>query len=903
MEYDWVNYGTTTGTTPLRTTEYDYYFPAPEIPQNPSGTESVYGYWREHHASYWSDDEDPRRLNAVQRVTVSESGSNPVAITEFEYDDEYGTGNVTAEEYWDSELAGTPPSLGSLSATNSQVITTTYNGLGQVTEIDGDAVNTEIAYGTIPGGSGPGPYPTQVVYAPGTAIARTFSYVWDYGTGFLDTETDEDNDIDTEYTYDGLGRILTVGEDGVRSTETSYDDDDRLVRVESDLLTLGDGKLQSVTHYDPLGRVVLTRVTDGAALSTSPTATDGIKVSTTYIPASGGNRVVTSTPYRTTSDPTLEWSCTQYDLLGRVVSSAMFKGYAEPDDCADEPNRTGIAYVTHDADRTETTDPAGKVREEYRDGLGRLVTVTEDPGGSLDSDTDYTYDPLGNLLTVDQGTQTRTFGYSSLGRLLGAVNPENGEITYTYNPDGSLDTVTDARSIEISYTYDVLGRITAKNYTDSTPDVTYSYHTSGAPKIGALQSVASSVATETFTSYDSLGRVLAHTQEIAGNSNDYTLGYTYRLDDSVATIEYPSGRIVGYEADNAGRVREVSEGSTVYADLDNATGDYDPLGRMARIELGNGLWEARDYRPAGTATALKLGTSSGGSERLGLQYDYSATANNGNLSSHVITHPGPVTYTQSFTYDAVKPAGDRFRDDRLQPDLRLRRVREPVGCLLQRRLSLRLPRADVLVEFQHVDQPAQRRELDLRQRREPDVFRAVRADVRCRKPAHRGRERLERQRLLRLRRGRTKSREVLDAQRRVGSPDLLHLRHRRAPRGRVLGRRSRRSGTGVRFHRPSRQRPGRDRRRRKRRRMLRLPAIRENADDIGQRPVVGRLLPVESRRLHERPGGEIHRPAAGRDSARLLHRPVLLGRAGSIVQIPDRRRPAHRLLDTVFPDR
>ena len=195
------------------------------------------------------------------------------------------TGNVTTEEYWDSELAGTPPSLGNLSATNSQVVTKTYNGLGQLTEIDGDAVNTEITYGTIPGGSGPGPYPTQVVYAPGTGIARTFSYAWDYETGFLDTETDEDNDVDTEYTYDGLGRILTVEEDGLRSTETSYDDDDLLVRVESDLLTSGDGKLQSVTHYDELGRVVLTRVTDGAALSTSPTATDGVRVQTTYITA------------------------------------------------------------------------------------------------------------------------------------------------------------------------------------------------------------------------------------------------------------------------------------------------------------------------------------------------------------------------------------------------------------------------------------------------------------------------------------------------------------------------------------------------------------------------------------------------------------------------------------------
>jgi hypothetical protein len=121
-----------------------------------------------------------------------------------------------------------------------------------------------------------------------------------------------------------------VKEDGLRQTETFYDDDDHMVRVESDLSTLNDGKLQSVTHFDELGRAVLTRVSDGSTLSPSPTATDGIMVATTYTTASGGNRVVTSTPYRTTSDPTLEWSCTQYDESGRVEAAAMFTGSTAP---------------------------------------------------------------------------------------------------------------------------------------------------------------------------------------------------------------------------------------------------------------------------------------------------------------------------------------------------------------------------------------------------------------------------------------------------------------------------------------------------------------------------------------------------------------------------------------------
>ena len=72
---------------------------------------------------------------------------------------------------------------------------------------------------------------------------------------------------------------------------------------------------------------------------------------------------------------------------------------------------------------TQVTDPAGKTRVQYRDALARLTTVMEDPGG-LNYETDYSYDPLDNLLHVAQGSQTRDFLYTSLSRLKSATNPE-----------------------------------------------------------------------------------------------------------------------------------------------------------------------------------------------------------------------------------------------------------------------------------------------------------------------------------------------------------------------------------------------------------------------------------------------------------------------------------------------
>ena len=60
-------------------------------------------------------------------------------------------------------------------------------------------------------------------------------------------------------------------------------------------------------------------------------------------------------------------------------------------------------------------------------------------------------------------TQTRTFNYltgTTVGiDLLGATNPENGTVTYTYNSDHTLHTKTDAKSQVFTYSYDSYKRL------------------------------------------------------------------------------------------------------------------------------------------------------------------------------------------------------------------------------------------------------------------------------------------------------------------------------------------------------------------------------------------------------------------------------------------------------------
>src|SRR5262249_47299890 len=88
-------------------------------------------------------------------------------------------------------------------------------------------------------------------------------------------------------------------------------------------------------------------------------------------------------------------------------------------------------FTQYSGNQTTVTDQAGKRHRSETDALGRLIKITEDPEG-LSYNTYYSYDALGNLRLVTQGTQTRIFVYNSLSRLISATNPESGIETYDY---------------------------------------------------------------------------------------------------------------------------------------------------------------------------------------------------------------------------------------------------------------------------------------------------------------------------------------------------------------------------------------------------------------------------------------------------------------------------------------
>jgi YD repeat-containing protein len=202
------------------------------------------------------------------------------------------------------------------------------------------------------------------------------------------------------------------------------------------------------------------------------------------------------------------------------------------------------------------------------------------------------------------------------------TNPEQGTFTcgqetvslcYTYLDSGDMHTRTDARGVVTTYGYDELHRIRTKTYTNDpqqTPTVTYTYYVTGAvsPKVGQLQSVTSTQASTVYDSYNALGQIIASTHTIAGYSGSFSFPtYDWFLYGSLKRIQYPSGLVVDYQVDDAGRVNKVLAGTATYADM-TATGitnPYAPDGRLAKMLLGNGLYDTRDYQNAGNTHEIQ----------------------------------------------------------------------------------------------------------------------------------------------------------------------------------------------------------------------------------------------------------------------------------------------------------
>ena len=407
------------------------------------------------------------------------------------------------------------------------------------------------------------------------------------------------------------------------------------------------------TTMDGFGRSVKEEAGYGYGTSTVVTLT---VAETQYAPCGCtpmGKTKQVSVPHA--PNATAAWTTYNYDALGRTIGVV-------------QPNNAGTTQYSYMGNTVTVTDPALAWKTFITDAMGNLTQVTEpNPAGGTFM-TYYTYSTLNQLLTVSMPrpsvpgggtvTQTRSFVYNSDQRLQSVTNPESGTTSYTYYPDGSLLTKTDAKGQVITYYYDEFGRLTqVKNGLIFLRTLTYDANGYGSYLNGRLARVDyvqansqyrddGNVWTEMY-SYDPAGGMLKKKLTLAkAQNNPGSLEATWTYDDEgkMTSIKYPNslsltGTTYTYTFDSMGRPLSLSDGTTNIAS--GAT--YGPAGEMTALSY-SGIAESRSYNDQKQLTGISIyGLGSIG-------YNYSATNNNGRIASMNNTFTGEnVTYA----YDSL----------------------------------------------------------------------------------------------------------------------------------------------------------------------------------------------------------------------------------------------------------
>jgi RHS repeat-associated protein len=639
----------------------------------------------------------PLILNAPKETTLGSS------IVRLSYDQQaYGVaptvGNLTTKNVWDD--------LGSKWITNS----TSYDLYGNVsTSTDGRGKVTQLFYE-----DSTHSLPTRVVVDPqnGTGTQTTLAS-YDFSTGLVTSQQDVNGQVSTiDYNNVLLGMIDPFGRPGFteapqisingsnhkRRVTTTYIDSARQMIVETDLNAQNDKLLKTRTTTDQLGRPVLTEQTEDGTNYT-------ISVRNAYLEM--GRVTLTSSAMRGTAASTDSWTRVTKDTAGRVKEVATFGGATQPAWSGTSGIFTGAVTTDYNAQFTTVTDQASKQRRSEVDALGRLIHVDEpDDNGDLGSTssptrrTDYGYDVFGDLTTVTQGAQTRTFSYDSLSRLRTAVNPESGTVTYQYDDNGNLAVKTDARGVSAHFEYDALNRVTRRWYNNSnsvtatthnnpalpsdvgaTNEVKFYYDSQSLPAsppdysrgtaIGRLvaQTYGSSNNGDYF-GYDVLGRPTLKIQQ-TGTIN-YRMSAEYNLSAAITTLTYPSGRTVTHSYDNAGRLTAFSGNLGDGTTRTYATGIlYSPSGALVKEQFGTTtpVYNKLFYNSRGQLAEFRASTSYTGptdydwnrgaiinsysDQCTGICSDSSMPDNNGNLKRQNIHIPDGQTRFQEYSYDPL----------------------------------------------------------------------------------------------------------------------------------------------------------------------------------------------------------------------------------------------------------
>jgi RHS repeat-associated protein len=222
----------------------------------------------------------------------------------------------------------------------------------------------------------------------------------------------------------------------------------------------------------------------------------------------------------------------------------------------------------------DVRDPNGNRLAVSRNGLGQVVTVTDDAGRTLQ----FAYAGERLASVTDPAGRVTAFGYSTAGDLVSVTDPAGGVVTYEYDGEHRIVQATDANgNIDVANVYDAVGRVVSQlDALGAT--TTFSYHPDSR-----LTVKTDPLGGQRRYELEAEGRMVAEADPVGGRTT-----YAYDEHGFVASVTDPRGEVVLTDHDDRGNLltRRDAEGgvtTNTYADDLLAT-TTDPVGAVTTFE-------------------------------------------------------------------------------------------------------------------------------------------------------------------------------------------------------------------------------------------------------------------------------------------------------------------------------
>ena len=406
------------------------------------------------------------------------------------------------------------------------------------------------------------------------------------------------------------------------------------------------GSAQLLTQMDYNGTAFWTTSFDGNDRVSADGAADGTeRTSIVYSATSGGLVATITNPLGLTTTNTYTTDSQGNYLLSKVSNSAV-------QGCGSTTN--SLAWDGND-NLTQTVDNDGIAHTYSYAANGQLQTETEAAGTAVARAINYAWDPaaqLNRLLSVTiPGESKVSYTYNAQNRLasvthtnLTGIGTASQSLTttyaYTLYSDGMVEAMTVTQpspggSDHTSYAYDTHGNLTS--VTDGLGHVTtYSNYNA----LGEVGKVVGPNGDETDYTYDARGRVATKTTHPNGTSATWT--YAYDGFGLLSQVSAPDGEVTTWSRDAEKRVKTIT-----HNDKDGASTEsfaYDANGDVTSDVIARGSDVGKStsyvYNALGKIYQVK------GSHGQVLTYAYDGNGN-------VLSVTDALGHKTSYAYDAL----------------------------------------------------------------------------------------------------------------------------------------------------------------------------------------------------------------------------------------------------------